>query len=120
MLYNGQEAESSLQLRLFEKDTIDWNAPGLPAARTFYRRVMDLSRTLRAGDFAAVTTSAPGDVIAYRRGDAVVLVNPRPREVRFSVTGVAIDGTRDLLTDRTHAGTTIVLPAHGAMVLAPR
>ncbi|HEX9165676.1 MAG TPA: alpha-amylase family glycosyl hydrolase [Gemmatimonadales bacterium] len=120
MLYNGQEAESPLKLRLFEKDTIDWNAPGLPAARVFYRRVMELSRTLRAGDFAAVTTSAPGDVIAYRRGDAVVLVNPRPREVRFSVTGVAVDGTRDLLTDRTHAGTTVSLPAHGAMVLAPR
>jgi glycosidase len=120
MLYNGQEVESPLKLRLFEKDTIDWNAPGLPAARAFYRRVMELSRTLRAADFAAVTTSAPDDVIAYRRGDAVVLVNPRPREVRFSVTGVPVDGTRDLLTDLAHAGTTVTLPAHGAMVLAPR
>ncbi len=120
MLYNGQEVESPLKLRLFEKDTIDWQSSGLPEARAFYRRVMELSRTLRTADFAEVQTSRPDDVIAYRRGGVAVLVNPRPRPVRFSVTGVAVDGARDLLTEQVQRGTTITLPAHGAMVLEPR
>jgi glycosidase len=123
MLYNGQEVESPLKLRLFEKDTINWSAPGLPESRAFYRRVMELARNnpaFRTGDFAEVVTSAPNDVIAYRRGDVIVLANARPREVRFSVAGAAVDGARDLLTDRVQSGATVTLPAHGAVVLAPR
>lgn len=123
MLYNGQEVESPLKLRLFEKDTIDWSAPGLPASRAFYRRLNELARThpaFRSGSFAEVATSAPADVIAYRRDQVVVLVNPRPREVRFTVSGATLAGTRDLLTDRPHPGAEVVLPAYGALVLAPQ
>jgi hypothetical protein len=59
-------------------------------------------------------------VIAYRRGDLVVLVNPRPREVRFAVTGVSMDGATDLLSSRKQRGDSVTLPAHGAMVVRPK
>ncbi|HTQ48585.1 MAG TPA: hypothetical protein VMI75_37770, partial [Polyangiaceae bacterium] len=57
------------------------------------------------------------DVIGYRRGNAVVLVNARDHEVRFTVTGFAVVGARDLLTHRTMRGDTLALPAYGALVL---
>jgi hypothetical protein len=64
-----------------------------------------------------VDTSDPNDVISYRRGDAIVLVNARPHEVKFTVTGVGVDGLRDLLTKSTQKGGSITLPAFGAVVL---
>jgi hypothetical protein len=120
LLYNGQEVESPQQLGLFVRDTIAWDQPGAAEARAFYARVLHLARTdsaFLAGDFRAVATSAPDDVIAYARGDAVVLVNARAREARVTVTGVAVDGRRDLLSDRTQRGDTVMLPAYGAVVL---
>jgi hypothetical protein len=72
------------------------------------------------GEFAAVEIGAPRDVIAYRRGGTLVLVNARSRQVRFTVTGVAVDGARDLLTDRVQRGGAVALPAYGALVLARR
>ena len=65
----------------------------------------------------AVDTSEPRDIIAYRRGDAIVLVNARPREVKFTVTGVGVDGLRDQLTRRIQRGASVTLPAFGAVVL---
>jgi hypothetical protein len=56
-------------------------------------------------------------VIAYRRGDVVILVNARPRGVKFAVTGLQSAGARDLLLNRTQEGDTISLPAYGALVL---
>jgi len=47
----------------------------------------------------------------------VVLVNARNREVRITVAGFDVGGTRDLLTDRTQQGDAVTLPAYGAMVL---
>jgi hypothetical protein len=65
----------------------------------------------------AVDTSDPNEVIAYRRGDAIVLVNARPHEVKFTVTDVSVDGLRDQLTRRVQRGASITLPAFGAVVL---
>jgi len=73
--------------------------------------------TLLARDLSEVETSAPDDVIAYRRRNVVVLVNARNREVRITVAGFDVGGTRDLLTDRTQQGDAVTLPAYGAMVL---
>jgi glycosidase len=123
LLYNGQEIESPQVLRLFYKDPVGWNRPGAVQARAFYRRIMQLARTDSAfvkGPFRQAETSAPTDVIAYFRGDALVLVNPRPRAVRVSVTGFDVDRARDLLSNRVQRGDTITLPAHGALVLARR
>lgn len=123
LLYNGQEVESPQKLGLFVRDSIVWNQPRGDAARAFYRRVLTWARSdpaFRAGDFREVETSAPNDVIAYRRGDAVVLVNARPREVRLAVTGFDVNGARDLLADRRQHGDTVDLPAYGAVVLARR
>jgi hypothetical protein len=64
-----------------------------------------------------VKTSAPKDVIAYRRGDLVVLVNARRRGVKLSVTGFRVGGARDLLSNSVQHSDTLALPAYGAAVL---
>jgi glycosidase len=120
LLYNGQEVESPQKLPLFERDTINWNQPQAKETRAFYARVIELARTEPAflgRDFESVKTSAPKDVIAYRRGDAVVLVNARARAVKVSLTGLDVAGARDLLSDKTQQGNAIALPAFGAVVL---
>jgi glycosidase len=120
LLYNGQEIESPLKLRLFERDPIAWDIPGATEAVTFYRKVLDLARThpaFLAGTFREIGTSAPDDVIAYQRDRVLVLVNARPNAVALTVTGLAVDGSRDLLSNHTQAGNAIVLPAYGTAVL---
>jgi glycosidase len=120
LLYNGQEVESPQKLGLFEREPIEWNQTGAAKARAFYAAVLKLGRTepaLIARDLRPVQTSAPRDVIAYRRGDLVVLVNSRPKAVRLAVTGFKVDGARDLLSNSAQRGDTIALPAYGAVVL---
>ena len=123
LIYDGQEVESPQKLGLFVRDPIAWNQPHAAAARAFYRRVVQLTRTdpaLIAGDFQAVDTNVPDDVIAYRRGNAVVLVNTRPRPVHVTATGVDVAGAVDLLSNRPQHGDTLTLPAYGAVVLERR
>jgi glycosidase len=120
MLYNGQEVESPQKLGLFVKEPVNWDQPNAADARAFYRRVIDLARTHPAfagNDLTAVQTSADADVIAYRRGNVVVLSNTRPRPVSVSVSGVAVAGARDLLSGTVQSGAAVSLPAHGAVVL---
>ena len=122
LLYNGQEVESPQKLGLFERMPIQWKQPKAKEARAFYRRVIDLARTDRSflgADLAEVRTSAPDDIISYRRGDAVVLVNSRNRAVTLTVTDGRIDGAEDLLTGRRQRGARVNLPAYGSMVLKP-
>ena len=123
LLYNGQEVESPQTLRLFYRDPVAWNQPQAAPARAFYKRVIRLARSDAAfltGGFQEVETSAPDDVIAYQRGDAVVLVNTRPRSAVVTVTGVAVDGARDLLTGRIQHGEKVTLPGYAAFVLRPK
>jgi hypothetical protein len=120
LLYNGQEIESPQKLGLFEDQAIDWKRSGADSARAFYARVVNLARTepaLIGRDFQPVKTSAPKDVIAYARGDLVVLVNARRRGVKVAVTGMKVGGARDLLSNRIQRSDTLALPAYGAMVL---
>ena len=120
LLYNGQEVEDPRKLRLFERDPIAWNRPGGRQARDFYQAVMKLARSepgLIGRDLAPVVTSAAGDVIAYRRGDLVVLVNARQRAVRAALTGDRVAGARDLLTNMVEQGDTVALPGYGFKVL---
>jgi len=120
LIYDGQEVESPQKLPLFEHDPIVWDQPNAAAALAFYKRIEELIRSdpaFASGDLVAVETSEPRDIIAYRRGGAIVLVNARPREVKFTVTGVAVDGLRDQLTRRIQRGASVTLPAFGAVVL---
>ena len=120
LLYNGQEVESPQKLGIFEKEAIVWDQPDAATARAFYRRVMELTRTepaLLATDFRPVETSAPTDVIAYRRGDLVVLANPRNRPVTFSLPGLDLRSARELLTGEAVPAGNMGLPAFGARVL---
>ena len=122
LLYNGQEVESPEKLALFERDSIEWDLAGGAQARSFYRKVVQLARTepgLLARGLEPVRTSASNDVIGYRRGDLVVLVNARPRGVQAAVTGTSMAGSRDLLSDRIQQGDVVELPAFGAVVLKP-
>ncbi len=120
LIYNGQEVESPQQLGLFEPQPVAWEQRDGAAATAFYRRVLELAGAdpaFIAGDFAEVKTSAPRDVIGYRRGDVVVLVNPRPKALRFTVKDAAVDGARELLSGRTQRGGWVSLPGYGAVVL---
>ncbi len=120
LLYDGQEVESPQKLALFEREAVAWDQPGAAQARAFYRKVLGLARRDRAfvgHDVRAVETNAPRDVIAYRRGDALVLVNARSRPVSVVATGEAVKGLRDLLSSRRMRGDTLALAAYGAVVL---
>jgi len=120
LLYNGQEVESPQKLGLFEREPVAWNQPQADQARAFYRRVLQLVRTepaLLTGELQQVETSASEDVIAYRRGDLVVLVNPRPRETRVTLAGPKVAGARELLSNGAQRGDTVALPAFGTKVL---
>jgi glycosidase len=100
LLYNGQEVESPQKLGLFEREAVAWSQPAADSARDFYADVIALARThpaILGGDFAAVETSAPDQVIAYRRDSVLVLVNARNREAKFTVTGFELKGARSLL-----------------------
>ena len=123
LVYDGQEVESPQRLGLFVRDPVAWNQPHALQARAFYRRILDLTGTdsaFVAGAFREVETTAPDDVIAYRRGDAVVLVNARRRAMRVGVTNFAVAGARDLLSNRVQRGKTVILSAYGAVVLVRR
>jgi glycosidase len=125
LIYNGQEIESPMKLGLFTRQAIEWNLTRGEAAQAFYRRVLELVRTDSAfagPELTEVETTAPDDVIAYRRGDAAILVNVRPRPVRVGITGFQLNGARDLLTNRPlrGRGDSVALAAHGAVVLARR
>jgi len=120
LLYNGQEVESPQKLGLFERELIDWNRPGAAEALAWYRSIVTLTRTNQDfdhGALGAVITTLPDDVISYRRGDTVVLVNARDRAVRFATSDQSVDGARDLLTGRTQRGGDIELPPYGVAVL---
>ncbi len=120
LLYDGQEVESPQKLGLFERQPIVWNQPRASQARTFYASVVKLARTepaLVTRDLDEVKTSAPDDVISYRRRDLIVLVNARSHPVRLAVTGVNLAGARDLLSSRVERGDTVALQAYGAVVL---
>lgn len=122
LLYNGQEVESPQKLGLFERQAIEWEQPGAAETRWFYRGVLELARkdqALLSGAFEPLESSAPDAVIAYRRGDLVVLVNARPQAVRVTLTGRTLLPSRDLLTGRILPGGEVSLPAHGALVLRP-
>lgn len=121
LIYDGQEVESPQQLGLFARDSIVWGQPDTLAARAFYRQVMQLARTdpqFLKGGFAPVATSAPADVIAYRRGATLVLVNARAHPVRLSVTALRVNGAADRLTGDLQLEDSVSLAAFGAKVLA--
>jgi hypothetical protein len=65
-----------------------------------------------------VSNSAKDDVISYRRGDALVIVNTRPRAVTVSIDGSRTAGMHDLLTRKRQVSGAIALPGYGALVLS--
>jgi 1,4-alpha-glucan branching enzyme len=120
LIYDGQEVESPQKLGLFVREVVAWNQPQAAAARAFYARIVRLARSdpaFTGRDFRAVETTAPDDVIAYRRGDALVVVNVRSHPVRLAVPGCDLDHVRDLLSAHTLNGGTLALAAYGAVVV---
>jgi len=120
LIYNGEEVESPQKLTLFDKIPIAWGQPNAASTSAFYDKVIHLERTHPAfsgRDLAAVTTTAPNDVIAYRRGNVVVLVNTRPQPANVSVTGMTLRGARDLLSGKVQETDQIALSSYGASVL---
>jgi glycosidase len=119
LIYDGQEVESPQTLGIFVRDSIQWDQPD-KSALPFYHRIVALDLTdpsFFAGPLLEVGTSAPNDLIAYTRGDALVVVNARNHEIKTTVTGFRIKGATSLLTNAVVAGDTLDLPAYGAVVL---
>ena len=117
LLYNGQEIESAQKLPLFERDPVKWNQPNAAGARRFYRHVIELAKQFANAPMAVVSNSAANDVISYRRGDALVVVNARPRAVIVTVDGVSAAGMRDLLSGIRQKGSSVALAGYGVVVL---
>lgn len=119
LLYNGQEVESPQKLGIFEKEAIVWNQPGASDARAFYRGVAELKRIEPVTNLQLVQTTAPADIIAYRLGRLLVVVNPRNRPVAFTIQGTNLRGARELLSSSSRPAviTEAGLPAHGFRVL---
>jgi hypothetical protein len=94
-----------------------WEQPDAAAARAFYRAVVELKRIDAITGLEPVQTTAPADIIAYRRGRLLVLINPRNRPVAFSVQGLDLRNARVLLfTGGAAAPGETELPAHGSRV----
>jgi len=122
LIYDGQEVESPQKLGLFEKELIAWDQPDAAARRSFYRRVIELTRqhpAFATNDVTPVLTDAAHDVIAYQRGTVIVLVNARPRAVQVRAIGRDLNGMRDLLSGTSQDAGRVSLPAFGAVVLEP-
>jgi glycosidase len=122
LIYDGQEVESPQKLGLFEKELIAWDQPDATARRSFYRRVIELARqhpAFATNEVTPVLTDASNDVIAYQRGNVIVLVNARPRAVQVRAIGRDLNGMRDLLSGKTQDAAGLSLPAFGAVALEP-
>lgn len=120
LIYDGQEVESPQKLGLFEKEPIAWDQPNAMESRSFYRHVIDLARqhpAFASKEITPVLTNVPKDVIAYQRGNVIVLVNARPRAIQVTAIGRDLSGMRDLLTGRKQDAASVSLPAFGAVVL---
>jgi hypothetical protein len=105
--------ESPQQLGIFEKEAIVWEQPDAPAARAFYRGILELNLSEGAAGIQAIPTTAPDDIIAYRRDRLLVLVNPRNRPVAFAVQGVDLTGARELVLPGAAPAGEAGLPAYG-------
>jgi glycosidase len=120
LLYNGQEVEANQKLPLFEKQTVAWNQPFAQTTRAFYSKVIRIARSNKAfagNDVVAVSTNADNDVIAYQRGNAVVLVNTRNHPVSVTASGATLSKRRDLLSGNLQTTDEVSLPRYGAVVL---
>jgi len=120
LLYNGQEVEAPATVPLFEREPVAWDQPHAREARAFYAKVLEIATRepgILGGELTEVMTSAPTDIIAFRRGDIVVLVNARPRAVAVTVTGSEVEGAQDLLSGRRQRSNRLTLPPHGVLIL---
>ncbi|MFW6330773.1 MAG: alpha-amylase family glycosyl hydrolase, partial [Gemmatimonadota bacterium] len=119
LLYNGQAVESPQVLGLFDKEPVDWDQPGAEEARAFYRHVIELSKThpsFVGDELQLVVTDAEDDVIAYRRGTTVVLVNARPDPLTVTLSDIDLTGAADLLGAGHATGPTVELGGYGRRI----
>ena len=71
------------------------------------------------GALRDIETTAEDDVIAYRRGETLVVVNTRPRSIGLRVSGFGLDGAHEMLSGRAQRGDSLVLAPYGTAVLTP-
>lgn len=120
LLYNGEEVESPQKLTLFEKQPVAWDQPNATETKKFYEKVIQLERTHPAfagRDLTPVVTNLPNDVIAYRRGNVLVLVNTRPQPANIKPRALSVRDASNLLTGDVYRSDPIALPSYGTAVL---
>lgn len=124
LVFNGQEVGDGQQIRLFEKDELDFSQN--PATRAFYQNLLTLhgrNAALRTGTLTPLVRDP--DVLLHERqeGDerVVVAVNvrPEPRTVALPPT-LAAQAMRDAFTGEVLAAdSTLALGAYGVRLLEP-
>lgn len=119
LIYTGQEVGLNRAFEFFKKDTApDWNAN--PDVTAFYRKLNGLKHSHR--ELAVGTVGAPiepiataaADVLAFRRGDVLTIVNLGAKEAPVFDAAYDLGGARDLFTGATSVPAT--LPAGGYLV----
>ncbi len=121
LIYTGQEVGLDRALEFFKKDTPPaWGSR--PDVTEFYRTLNNLKHTspeLAAGLKGApveMLPTASDDVLAFRRGDVLTIVNLSSHENRLFNEVPSVEGLSDIFT-----GTTVIpdrLPAGGYLVFA--
>jgi glycosidase len=119
LLYNGQEVGSTIELRLFEKDDIDWNED-----RDMLAFFVDLGHAYHQhdafqGDFRIL--DAGDDIFAVERvgetSRVVVLVNVRDESASYDNDVVPPGEYREAITDVLYTADGSRLPPYGYRVL---
>ena len=96
---------------------------GSAAASAFHQRVVEVATSHPAfvgGELQPLVTDAPADVIAFTRGEVVILVNTRARDIAVNVHGRLLHRTRDVIHGWVQSGETVMLSAFGTAVLDVR
>lgn len=124
LIYTGQEVGLDRALEFFEKDKApDWNAN--PQFTAFYRTLNNLrhnSPALASGKAGAPVerlATASDDIIAFRRGDILVIANLGSKALTLFNENEkpAVNGMKDIFTGATALPDT--LPAGGYLVFIP-
>lgn len=119
LIYTGQEVGLDRAFEFFVKDNPPtWGSQ--PEVTAFYKTLNDLKhnqKALRAGDGAAVerlATASP-DVIAFRRGNVLVIANLGAKEERLFKKAPKVKGMTDAFTGQD-AVLPKTLPAGGYLL----
>jgi len=98
LIYSGQEAGLDHRLLFFEKDTIPWKEHSF---KTLYTKLNMLKKDNPAlwnpgfgGDYEAISTDKPGEIIAFKRvkgeNEVLFVLNMSPDSIRTNLSDMPV------------------------------